>query len=123
VILVGRKPASEMPKYYSQSDALIVTLKDEDILKVTLPAKVQSYMAAGKPILAAISGEGNNVIRQSNCGLTSEAEDFIGLYNSTIELYNMSKCDRQKLGMCGKAYFQENFTREKLLNRLQEILN
>ena len=123
VILVGRKPASEMPKYYSSSDALIVTLKNEDILKVTLPAKVQSYMAAGKPILAAISGEGKRIIKESNCGLVTEAEDFKGLYNNTIELYNMNVNQRNILGKCGKDYFSQNFTREKLLKELQKILN
>ncbi|MBU3108862.1 glycosyltransferase family 4 protein [Clostridium gasigenes] len=123
VVLVGRKPASAMPKYYSLSDALIVTLKSEDILKVTLPAKVQSYMAAGKPILAAISGEGNKVIKESKGGLVTEAEDFKGLYNNTIALYNMNVNERNILGKCGKEYFCRNFTREKLLKKLQKILN
>lgn len=123
VVLLGRKPASDMPKYYSASDALIVTLKSEDILKVTLPAKVQSYMAASKPILAAISGEGKKVINESNAGLTSEAEDFRGLYNNTISLYNMNEDERNKMGKNGKEYFENNFTREKLLNKLQEILS
>lgn len=123
VMLVGRKPASDMPKYYSESDALIVTLKNEDILRVTLPAKVQSYMAAGKPILAAISGEGNKIIKESKSGITAEAEDFNGLYENTLCLYNMNQNERQIMGRCGKKYFDNNFTREKLLNQLQKILN
>ena len=65
---------------------LIVTLKNEEILKATLPAKVQSYMAAGKPIIAAISGEGNDVIKESSCGLVGEAEDYKKLYENVIEL-------------------------------------
>lgn len=123
VKLLGRKPASDMPKYFSSSDALIVTLKDEDILRVTLPAKVQSYMASGKPILAAISGEGNRTIKDSQCGLVGEAEDHTKLYENVIKLFNMSKEERNALGKNGKEYFNNNFTREKLLNQLELIMS
>ncbi|WP_297712626.1 glycosyltransferase family 4 protein [Clostridium sp.] len=123
VNLLGRKPAYEMPNYFSKSDALIVTLKNENILRVTLPAKVQSYMASGKPILAAISGEGNRIIKDSKCGLVCEAEDYVKLYENVIKLFNMSKEERSTLGKNGKEYFNKNFTREKLLNRLQTIMS
>ena len=123
VKLLGRKPANDMPKYFSQSDALIVTLKNEDILRVTLPAKVQSYMASGKPILAAISGEGNRTIKDSKCGLAGEAEDYVKLYENVIKLFNMSKEERSILGKNGKEYFNNNFTRERLLNQLEVIMS
>lgn len=121
--LLGRKPSSEMPKYFSESDGLIVTLSNEEILKVTLPAKVQSYMASGKPILGAISGEGNKVIRASNCGLVVESKDYEGLAKNIINLYSMSVQERNLLGKNGKKYFDNNFTRDKLLNRLEKIMN
>lgn len=123
VYLLGRKPSSEMPKYFSKSDALIVTLRDDKVLRATLPAKVQSYMAAGKPILAAISGEGNRTIKESECGLVCEAEDYIKLYENVISLFNMSEKERSTLGMNGKEYFKNNFTREKLLSQLEVIMN
>lgn len=123
VKLLGRKPASDMPKYFSSSDALIVTLKNDDILRVTLPAKVQSYMASGKPILAAISGEGNRIIKDSKCGLVGEAEDHIKLYENVIKLFNMSEEERNILGNNGKEYFKNNFTREKLLSQLEVIMS
>lgn len=122
VKLLGRKPSTDMPKYFNQSDALIVTLKNTDILRITLPAKVQSYMASGKPILGAISGAGMEVIKSSNCGLVSEAEDYNELYNKVIQLYNMDEIDRKKLGNNGKQYFKQNFARNMLLNRLEGYL-
>lgn len=122
VKFIGRRPSSEMPKYFSESQGLIVTLKDEEILRVTLPAKVQSYMAAGKPILASISGEGKKVIEESNCGLVTEAEDFQGLYNNVLKLYNMNIDERIKLGDLGKEYFNRKFTRSKLLKDLKNII-
>nr|WP_294572368.1 glycosyltransferase family 4 protein [uncultured Romboutsia sp.] len=122
VKLLGRKPSTDMPKYFNQSDALIVTLKNTDILRITLPAKVQSYMASGKPILGSISGSGMEAIKSSNCGLVSEAEDYNELYNKVIQLYNMDEIDRKKLGNNGKQYFKQNFERNMLLNRLEGYL-
>ena len=123
VKLLGRKPSSEMPKYFSESDALIVTLRNDEVLRATLPAKVQSYMASGKPILAAISGEGNRTIKDSKCGLVGEAEDHIKLYENVIKLFNMSEEERNILGNNGKEYFKNNFTREKLLSQLEVIMS
>ena len=123
VILHGRKPIEEMPHYFSKSDALIVTLKDEGILTVTLPAKVQSYMASGKPIIGAISGEGNRIINESNCGFACEAEDYTGLYNNVMKLYRMNTNDRKKLGVNGKEYFEDNFSKDKLLKQLLDVMN
>lgn len=122
VSFTGRKPSSEMPRYFSKAQGLIVTLRDEEILRVTLPAKVQSYMAAGKPILAAISGEGKRVIEESKGGLVSEAEDFEGLYNNVVKLYNMDKKEREELGRLGKEYFNTRFTRTQLLQDLKNII-
>lgn len=123
VILHGRKPATEMPKYFASSEGLIVTLKNEGILKVTLPAKVQSYMASGKPIIAAVSGEGAEVIKEAECGLTGEAEDHITLYNNVMKLYKMTKEERHAMGTRGKKFFDENFTRAKLLAELNNIID
>ncbi|EOU1762638.1 TPA: glycosyltransferase family 4 protein [Clostridium perfringens] len=123
VDLLGRKPAKDMPKYFSSSDGLIVTLKNEEILKVTLPAKVQSYMAAGKPIIAAISGEGSRTIKESKSGLVGEAEDYKALYENVIKLYDMNENERIRIGNNGKEFFEENFTRDKLLNQLEMIMN
>lgn len=123
VELLGRKPVEEMPKYFAESDGLIVTLRDEGILKVTLPAKVQSYMAAGKPIIAAISGEGSKVIEEACCGLTGDAEDYKTLYKNVMKLYQMDENTRIKMGQNGKCYFNDNFTRKKLLKQLNNIIN
>ncbi|EIF2087120.1 glycosyltransferase family 4 protein [Clostridium perfringens] len=123
VDLLGRKPAKDMPKYFSSSNGLIVTLKNEEILKVTLPAKVQSYMAAGKPIIAAISGEGSRTIKESKSGLVGEAEDYKALYENVIKLYDMNENERIRIGNNGKEFFKENFTRDKLLNQLEVIMS
>ena len=69
VIFHGRKPLEEMAKYYSMADAMLVTMKDSPIISYTLPGKVQTYMAAGKPIIGAINGETQALIKEAECGI------------------------------------------------------
>lgn len=122
VILPGRRPIGEMPVCFGASDALIVTLRDEEILNATLPAKVQSYMASGKPIITALNGEGSEEVEKSGCGLVGQAEDYKQLYKNVLLLYNMCSDERRIMGNKGRAYFEENFTREKLLKKLIDIM-
>jgi glycosyltransferase involved in cell wall biosynthesis len=67
VIFYGRKPVSEMPQFYNMADAMLITLKADKIISYTLPGKLQSYMAAGKPvpeILEALKNEALKIHRE-----------------------------------------------------------
>lgn len=110
----GRHPLEEMPKYYAMADAFLVTLKKDDFISYTLPGKIQSYMAFGKPILAAIDGEGSDVIRDAGCGLCCEAEDHHALAQIILQ-FAREKENRQKYGDCSKAYYQDHFSAESFM--------
>ena len=75
VVFHGRKPLQEMPEYYAMADAMLLTLMDDPDISRTLPGKVQTYMAAGKPILCAANGEVQDVIREAQCGYAGNAGD------------------------------------------------
>lgn len=120
VIFHGRKPAEEMPGYYAFADAMIVTLTDNPLVSLTLPAKVQSYMAAGKPILASANGEIANVIRESGAGFCSGANEDWGFVD-IVRLF-LNSDDRNDLGKKAKKYYDNNFSREKVMNKLEKIL-
>ena len=121
VVFHGRKPAEEMPQYYAMADAMVVTLVSDFPLSLTLPAKVQSYMAAGKPILACADGEIANVISESGCGYCARANDEEDFVNS-IKLFVESKTDRTSLGKRAIEYYYNNFSRKIVMDRLEEIL-
>ena len=67
VYFMGRYPLEAMPHFFSKADALILALKDEPIFALTVPAKLQAYMAAGKPIVAMVNGEGAEMIKDAKC--------------------------------------------------------
>lgn len=117
----GRHPLEEMPKFYDIADAFLVTLKKDEFISYTLPSKIQSYMAAGKPIIASIDGETSQVIEESNCGLVCPAEDWKGLANIILK-FTEEKENRQNYGDCSKAYYNEHFTVDKFICNLLESI-
>ncbi|USQ13524.1 glycosyltransferase family 4 protein [Legionella lytica] len=123
ISLPGRFPATLMPVIYARATALLVTLKKDEIFSYTIPSKVQAYLAAGRPILAALDGEGAVVVENAQAGLVSSAEDASALAKNIEKLYHMSAAEREKLGIAGRAYFLEHFEMTKQSHRLIEILN
>lgn len=120
VIFHGRHSADEMPYYYAMADAMLVTMKKDAIISLTLPGKVQSYMAAGKPIISAIDGEANDVIRESGCGFGCNAENFEGLANCVREFV---QCDeKEKLAERAICYSNEHFERKNNIYRLEQLM-
>ena len=117
VIFYGRKPLSEMPAYYAKADAMLVTLTADPFIGMTLPAKVQSYMAAGKPVIAAANGEIPKVIAAADCGFCAGAEDVDGFANAVRAF--LACQDKKALGCNAKAYYEANFTCEKFMERLE----
>lgn len=116
----GRKPVQDMPKYYSMADAMIVTLRQSGAISNTLPGKVQTYMAEGKPILGAADGETMDIINEAKCGFCCEAENEQKFAEIILEFYNCN--NKKELGINSYKYYQQNFTREHFLNNLESKL-
>lgn len=121
VHLLGRFPAETMPGFMQRSSALLVTLADEPIFAATVPNKVQAYMAAGRPILACLNGEGARLVAEAQAGLTIPAEDSVALAAATLQLFQMSTADREAFGSNGRRYFQRHFDHEHLTDELVGI--
>lgn len=121
--LMGRYPAEEMPCWFSLADTLLVTLKKDPVFELTLPAKVQSYMACGRPILAAMDGEGATVMNQANAGFTCQSDDPDALAAIVRKMYFLPKQERELMGENGAAYAAKHFNRDKLMQELDSILN
>ncbi|WP_008825327.1 glycosyltransferase family 4 protein [Haloplasma contractile] len=120
VKLYGRRPLSDMPKFYSKADAMLVTLKDNDNISNTLPGKIQSYMAFGKPIIGAINGEGQKVIQDSECGFCCDAEDYKSLAKLILKF---SKVDNKEiLSKNSYNYYNEKYNKEIFIKKLEEAL-
>ena len=119
---LGSHPPESMPEYCAVADALLITLKKADIFSYTIPAKLQSYLACGKPIIGALDGIGKKIIEDSNSGLCTDAENIFGLTENIIRMSKMPSNELLTLGKNGLDYFNNHFNKEKLLNDFEAIL-
>ena len=118
----GMKPVTDIPAYHTAADALFAALAKSDDLGLTVPAKITSYMAAGRPCLVAVDGEASRVVDDAQCGLTCAAGDADALYANLVRLAAMPESERQTMGENGRTYFCGHFRRGTLLRRLEEFI-
>ena len=122
VYTLGRFPAETMPWFFAQADVMLVTLSDAPLFRLYAPAKVSSYMAAGKPILAVLNGEGAEVIRDAGCGWTLTAGDAEGFARLAVELSQTDKAVLEEKGRKSAAYYEQYFVKEKCLRKLDALV-
>lgn len=120
VIFHGRQPIEKMPEFYSMADAMLVTMQANPIISMTLPGKVQSYMAAGKPIIGAINGETPKIIKEAGCGLCCDAEDSDALAKLAVEFMNS---DGNVFGKNAYDYYCSFFKKHIFLDKLEATLS
>jgi glycosyltransferase involved in cell wall biosynthesis len=116
---IGRYPVSEMPAFFASADALLVTLKSMPELAATIPSKVQSYLASGRPIVAALDGEGARLINEAGAGLACAAGDAASLAASVSRLADLDSGERDAMGRRGRAYYDAHFDQARLLDQLE----
>lgn len=117
VVFHGRKSVEEMPKYYAMADAMLITMKKKAVLNMTLPGKVQTYMAAGKPILGAIDGETQQVIEESGSGICGPAEDAVKLAEN-VRVF-VQKNDKEQLGINARVYYDKYYDKKLFISKLK----
>ena len=122
VHLIGRQPLNSMPYYFHISSVLIASLRDEYIYSLTIPGKIQSYLASGKPIISVINGETCRVVTESKSGIAVSSGDVDGLVEAAIELFSMSENDRNELGKNGKKYYKKMFERSMVITQIERIM-
>ena len=115
---IGKYPSEKMPELFSLADVMLVTLKKDPGLSTFVPGKIQSYLACGKPIVAALEGEAAHLIRETGAGLVCPPGDSALLAGEVLKMYQMSSEDRLKMGSRGREYSDKNFDRSMLFQKL-----
>lgn len=123
VLMLGRYPVERMPSFFKHAHALLVSLKDEPIFSMTIPGKLQSYLAAGMPVMAMLNGEGADVVRHAGAGLTCVAGDWAALAKNVLTLSQMTHEEREEMGQNARALSLREFDRSTLISRLENWLS
>ncbi|MBX7230531.1 MAG: glycosyltransferase family 4 protein [Bdellovibrionales bacterium] len=122
VVFYGRRPLEDMPGLFKESEALLVSLKRDPLFQKTIPSKLQSYMAAGKPIVGNLGGIGASLINQIGCGVAVPVEDARVLADSILVMAQKSSAEREKMGDLGKKYFLDHFQKDAIINKIVDHL-
>ncbi len=121
-VFEGLVPVAEVPKYQTIADALLVALSKSDLFAYGIPAKVQSYMASGKPVISAMDGAGKDLINDSGCGISVPSGDVDGLADVIMRIHDMPQEDRLAMGGKGRDYHFAHFERNANLQKLIDFV-
>jgi glycosyltransferase involved in cell wall biosynthesis len=116
--LPGSFPVEMMPSFMQKASVLLVTLANQPIFAATVPNKVQAYLAAGRPIIACLNGEGARLVNEAKAGLATPAEDPNALADTILQLYRKLPSEREIMGNNGRKYYQEHFNHDRLIDQL-----
>ena len=119
VHLLGNYPPEQMPQFFAHADAMLVSLKPDPVFSLTVPAKLQAYMACGRPIIAMLDGEGARIVEEAGAGVTCPAGGGRALAEAVLEMARLSPQTRALMGTQARAYSIANFEREKIFRRLE----
>jgi glycosyltransferase involved in cell wall biosynthesis len=122
IIFWGRQPREEMYKYFRGSDFLIVSLVNKPIFSLTVPAKTQTYIAAGKPILAVISGDAADIIKDNNLGYYAQPDNIDDIKNTFIKCIHTSKEEINSFTQNCEHLTNTTFNKEKIIDSLLQLL-
>lgn len=120
--VIGSFPPEQMPAFFALADVLLMTLRDEPIFSLTVPSKLQSYLACGRPVLGAVSGAAAEALIASGAGLVARPGNAESLAQAAIALSDMPSERRQTMGDAALQYHAQNFDRHAWLGRLEQWL-
>jgi len=123
VYTVGRFPVEAMASFFNIADILLVSLKDDPIFNLTVPAKVQAYMSSGKPIVAMLNGEGSENIKEAQCGFAVSAGDSEKLAETIQFVSQKSKEELNEMGLNGKKFYEKHYKMEECISNLEKIIS
>ncbi|WP_437948721.1 glycosyltransferase family 4 protein [Sorangium sp. So ce296] len=121
IVFIGQQPHERMPQFFALADVLLSHLKRDPCFELTIPSKIPAYMAAGRPVLVAASGDPAELVRDSGGGLACEPEDPAALAAAVRRLRDMTPEARRAMGEAGRRHFLRWFTRDALVTRYEEV--
>ena len=121
--LINRQPATRIPELLAAADAAFLSFMETKLFEMTIPAKLQSYMACGMPVIAAAGGESKRVIEEAGCGFSTPSGDATALADSIIRMMQLSEQELQTMKNNSRAYFEKNFEKQKLMDQLDQYFN
>jgi colanic acid biosynthesis glycosyl transferase WcaI len=123
VIFIPKVPMDEVGAMLHQADVLLVHLKNDPLFEMTVPSKLQAYLAVGKPILMAVAGDSAAIVEESQCGLTARPENAQSIANAAMALSQRSPQELQAMGNAGKEYYRATMSLDVGVESFERIVS
>jgi glycosyltransferase involved in cell wall biosynthesis len=123
VHFTGRVDQTLMPEIYSLADVLLIHLNESEYLRATIPSKTQTYLAMGRPIVIAASGDSADVVAESGAGLVVPPRDEEALARAMLDMYNRASAEREALGRRGRQFYLDEMSLEKGAAKIETLLH
>ncbi len=122
ILFCGSCKPQEIPRFTTLADALFAGLAKSENLGLTVPAKITSYFAAGRPLLVAADDEAARASQASGAAFVSAAGDAPALADNILKLYALPQSERTRMGTCGRSCYQAHYRRDLLLQKLKQAV-
>ncbi len=122
VVFPGRFKAGVMPSLYAIADVLLLHLKDDPLFRITIPHKLFTYMACGRPVLAAILGDAADIVRHAAAGICCIPGNAQALADAVRQFYGMTDDERATMGKRGLAVVRNEYSRKRLVGEIESLL-
>ena len=110
VLFLPRRPVTEIGALLHRADALLVHLKDDPLFAVTIPSRIQAYLAVGRPILCGVRGDGSDLVREAGAGACFDPEDPEALAEATLSLHRLASGARAEMGHRARAFYRDRLS-------------
>ncbi len=122
-LFIEKQSVTKIPEYLAFADVALVVLKKSPIFSLTIPSKVQSYLACGIPVIVSADGEVQQVVKEAKAGFVADSEDAEGLFKAIVDFSKLDKQEREMFRNNAKDYSEKMFSKEKLIYRLEDIFH
>jgi colanic acid biosynthesis glycosyl transferase WcaI len=123
VRFMPRMPIDKIGRVLMGADVLLVHLKDDPLFEITIPSKIQAYMAIGKPILMAVNGDAAALVRGSGCGVVAAPEDAESIASAALALLRSDGESLRQMGERGRRYYEEHLSLQLGVAHFAEIFD
>lgn len=119
VVFHGRVTAIETISFYEIADVCLLMLSHRTETGLTLPAKLTSYMASCRPVIASINGPAQSIIKEAKCGFFTDADNAFGLIDLMQKVVD-NPSSLNGFGKNGRLFFLQHFTIQKHIDTLND---
>jgi colanic acid biosynthesis glycosyl transferase WcaI len=121
VLFLPKRPTSEISRILSLADVLLSHLKDEPLFKITIPGKIQAYMASGKPILVAVRGDASDLVTMANAGFACEPDNPAAIAATVMKFYNLAPSELVEIGEKGRRFYERELSMSIAVKKFEKI--